>query len=243
MILDYSQNGFCIVFEIANSGCVALRHFSIQEKEYTQKTEKQVCGSNIVDVHIAGEDVDDHHGYKHSVSSRSNTLKYVTHRYFKNEFGNKLEFDLADDTLVVTVHYQFYNGVTALRCWSVLTNIGDNNLGLEYVTSFAYLGFDDGDKHPNDKINVYIPRNSWSKECNWKKFTLSQAGINVTQNLLFDRVNIYNTGFWSTKEYLPMGAVENTERKSLYLWQIENNGSWQWEISEKSREKKNEKKN
>ena len=31
-----------------------------------------------------------------------------------------------------------------------------------------------------------------------------------------------------------MGAVENTERNAVYLWQIENNGSWQWEIGDKS---------
>lgn len=234
MLLDYSQNGLYIVFEIDGEGGVSLRHFSNQEKEWERKTEKDLRACRIVDIQIAGEDVDDHHGYKHTGAWRSNTLKYVTHRYFENALGNKLEFDLADQSLAVTVHYQFYKNVAALRAWCVLTNIGSEKLGLEYVTSFAYSGFEEGEKHPNEKINVYIPRNSWARECNWKKMTLSGAGINITPQTSFDRINVYNTGFWSTKEYLPMGAVENTERECLYLWQIEHNGSWQWEISDKS---------
>jgi len=234
MILDFSQNGFYMIFEIDGENTVSLRHFSTQEREFERKAAKNLRSCRIVDIHCAGEDADDHHGYKHTGSSRSNTLKYVTHRYLENEKGNKLEFDLADGTMAVTVHYQFYKDVAAVRCWSVVTNIGKESIGLEYVTSFAYSGFEEGEKHPNEKINVYIPRNSWSREVNWKKMTLSEAGINITPQCSFDRVNIYNTGFWSTKEYLPMGAVENTERECVHLWQIEHCGSWQWEIGDKS---------
>jgi alpha-galactosidase len=234
MKLDFSQNGFYMIFEIDGEGKVALRHFSTREKEFERNNPKNLRSCRIVDIHVAGEDVDDHHGYKHTGMSRCNTLKYVTHRYFENDFGNKLEFDLADETIAVTVHYQFYKTVAALRAWCIVKNIGDEVLGLEYVTSFAYSGFEEGEGHPNEKINVYIPRNSWAREVNWKKMTLSQAGINFTEQFSFDRVNLYNTGFWSTKEYLPMGAVENTERECLYLWQIEHNGSWQWEIADKS---------
>ena len=41
-----------------------------------------------------------------------------------------------------------------------------------------------------------------------------------------------NIGNWSTKEYLPMGLLENTEAGSNLFWQIEHNGSWHWEISD-----------
>lgn len=234
MILDYSQNGLFMIFEIDGSGGVSLRHFSSNEKEFERSVPKNLRNCRIIDVHVSGEDLDDHHGAKHTDSSRGNTLKYVTHRYYENEKGNKLEFDLADKTLSVTVHYQFYKNTAAVRCWSELKNIGNEILGLEYVTSFAYSGFEEGEKHPNDKINVYIPRNSWSREVNWKKMSLSDAGMNFTPQRSFDRINVSNTGFWSTKEYLPMGAVENTERKCVHLWQIEHCGSWQWEISDRS---------
>lgn len=233
MTLDFSQNGIFMTFEIDGQGFVALRHFSTQEKELEREKPKNLESCRIVEVHCTGENPNEHHGFKHIGSSRVYSLKYVTHRYYENEKGNKLEFDLADDTMAVTVHYQFYKNVSAVRSWSVVKNTGDEIIGLEYVTSFAYTGFEEGTKHPNENINVYVPRNSWSREMNWKKMSLSDAGINITDQPSFDRVNINNTGFWSTKEYLPMGAVENCERECLYLWQIEHCGSWQWEISDK----------
>lgn len=232
MILDYSQNGFYMIFEIDGENKVSLRHFSTQEKEYERKNPKNLRSCRILDVHVAGEDVNDHHGAKHTGASRRNTLKYVTHRYYENDLGNKLEFDLADETLAATVHYQFYKDIAVVRCWSEVKNIGKDIIGLEYITSFAYTGFEEGEKLSNEKINVYIPRNSWAREVNWKKMSLSEAGLNITPQPSFDRVNIYNTGFWSTKEYLPMGAVENTERECVHLWQIEHCGSWQWELSD-----------
>ena len=233
MILDFSQNGLYMIFEVDDGGLVSLRHFSTQEKEFPRKKNLQYC--RIVDVHCAGENPNDHHGFKHIGGSRTNKLKYVTHRYYTNDSGNKLEFDLADSTMAVTVHYQFYNDAAAIRSWSVVTNIGEEAIGLEYVTSFAYCGFEEGEAHPNDNIFVYVPQNSCVREVNWKKKTLSEAGIDAVTAHSFSRVNVFNTGFWSTKEYLPMGAVENVERECVYLWQIESCGSWQWEISDKYR--------
>ncbi len=45
-------------------------------------------------------------------------------------------------------------------------------------------------------------------------------------------IGIGNTGNWSTKEYIPMGYLCNTETNSSLFWQIEHNGSWYWEISD-----------
>ncbi|MBQ8408735.1 MAG: alpha-galactosidase [Clostridia bacterium] len=234
MLLDFSQNGLYMVFEVDEAGFVSLRHFSSNEKESLRQTPKNLRYCRIVNIHCTGENPDDHHGAKHSGASRDNSLKYVTHRYYENKNGNKLEFDLADSTMAVTVHYQFYKNTAAVRSWSVVKNIGNEDIDLEYVSSFAYTGLEDGIANPHESVNVYIPHNSWCRECDWKKRTLSDCGIDFSTRHAFNRVNIYNTGFWSTKEYLPMGAVENTERECLYLWQIESCGSWQWEIADAS---------
>lgn len=44
------------------------------------------------------------------------------------------------------------------------------------------------------------------------------------------RIAVSNTGTWSTKEYMPMGIIEN--KNECIFWQIENNGSWNFEISD-----------
>lgn len=47
-------------------------------------------------------------------------------------------------------------------------------------------------------------------------------------------IRVSNTGNWSSKEYLPMAYLENTETGSGLFFQIEHNGSWHWEIGDQN---------
>ena len=47
----------------------------------------------------------------------------------------------------------------------------------------------------------------------------------------FKKFCVSNTGTWSTKSYLPMGALKNKDG-TFVLWQIEANGSWSYEMSD-----------
>lgn len=219
-----------MIFEVTDNGSVILRHFS-NRAEDTGK-DKKAGKRSIVNVHLSGENQNDHHFAKHTGCSGDVSLKYQSHKYYQNENGNKLEFTLADDRMLVVVHYQFYNGISAVRSWCELENISAQPIGLEYVSSFAYTGFDDGALPAEEKIRVFIPHNAWLAEMNWKEYSLSQLGIeNIGSSSNGKRIAISNTGTWSSKEHLPMGAVSNTETAGTYLWQIESNGSWHWEIA------------
>lgn len=235
MILDYSQNGITAVFEITEQNFVILRRFADEGAKDLphRKDSLRERWRAIADVQIAGEDINDHHAAKHTGTSGAFSLRYVTHRYYANEKGNKLEFDLADSRMQVTVHYQFYTGVSAVRAWTVVTNTAQEPLGLEYLTSFAYTGFDEGARTPTENLTVFVPHNSWCRECDWKEKSLSACGMQShIGGFSLNRINVCNTGFWSTKEYLPMGAVRNAESSNTLMWQIEANGSWQWEIGD-----------
>jgi len=48
-------------------------------------------------------------------------------------------------------------------------------------------------------------------------------------------VSITNVGSWSSGTYLPMGAVVNRRTGHSWLWQIENNGAWHWQVGEHCR--------
>ncbi|MBR2466946.1 MAG: alpha-galactosidase [Clostridia bacterium] len=230
MIIEISEGKLHADFEVGDDGLVYLLNLS----NHGRAERKTRRSHRIVNVHVSGENPPDHYSAKHTGSSREATLKYVTHRLFDTKKGKKLEFDLADETMALTAHYEFYRGTSSVRSWCTVKNTGDNTLGLEYVSSLAYAGFDEGRLSPNDKINVYIPYNSWCREVNWQKRTLTEAGLFYADRQSFGRINLFNTGFHSTKEYLPMGAVENTETECVHLWQIESCGSWQWEIAESS---------
>ena len=218
MILDFSQNNFFVVFEITDDNNVVLKHFSTLPQPDENKNTNACL---ISDIHICGDIPNDRFGSKHVGESARMSLKYVNHRYYKNEYGNKLEFLLSDGKINVIVHYQFYSNIPAVRAWKTVTNISDDAIGLEYVSSFSYTGLD------GDDLRLSVPNNSWCNEADWEEVTALQLN---RKTLTTKRFSISNTDSWSSREYLPMGAVVSD--KETLMWQIENNGSWQWEIGE-----------
>ncbi|MBQ8552514.1 MAG: alpha-galactosidase [Clostridia bacterium] len=230
MILDYSIKGLNIAFEVTEDKTVILRSFSRSEKQPSAPKKAKFCP--IVQLHVSGKDQNDHHGGKHTGTYGSYALKYVSHTAYDTAEGKKVEFLLTDGKLNVTAHYLIYRDITAVRTWNVVTNTSNECVGLEYVSSFAFTGIDEGVLSPNDKLRVYIPHNTWMRESSWQEYTLKELGYYKNNNFSMKRISVSSTGTWPTKEYLPMGAIKNTETESLLIWQIEHNGSWQWEISD-----------
>ena len=138
---------------------------------------------------------------------------------------------------MVTSHYQFYDGIAVVRAWTTLYNGGKEDLGIEYVSSFAITGIEkEGIRLPEDKLELWIPHNGWQKELHWNRYRLDELGMSSTQPEAIRRtsktIGINNAGNWSTKEYIPMGYLYNEEAGSALYWQIEHNGSWYWEIAD-----------
>ncbi len=169
---------------------------------------------NIAQIHVAGGNQDDHHGGKHTLCSGCGTLSYVCHEWQ----DSTLHITLQDEQLCAVYHYQFYKDIAAVRAWVSVTAKAD--VDLEYVASLSLTGF--------ESQTVLIPHNSNCEEGHWQRYTLAEAGLSRLIPYSTKRLVISNTGTWSTKEYLPMGALEGEQ---TYLWQIEPNGSWMWEVS------------
>ncbi len=232
MILDFSQKNLSVVFEITQDNIVALRHLSCNG--VGREREKRLPHCNVADLQVSGGNTFDLHFAKHTGTSGGKHLRYVSHKSEPWTLGTKLEFLLTDGQLEVTAHYQLYTDIAAVRAWCTVKNVSDKPIGIEYLSSFSYTGFDDGERSPNEKLRVYIPHNTWMHEMNWKEYSLSELGYERGWNVSGKRVMVSNTGTWSSKEHLPMGAVRNTETENTMLWQIENNGSWHWELGDLS---------
>ena len=127
MILDFSQNSLYVIFEITEDNNVALKHFSAIAPA---NADKNADSCLVSDIHISGDIRNDRFGSKHTGESGRLSLKYQKHNYYENEYGNKLEFLLSDGKVTVVAHYQFYNGISAVRAWKTVTNISDDNIGL-----------------------------------------------------------------------------------------------------------------
>lgn len=222
MILDFSCNNMNIVFEITEGQNVILKDFSVQGFKSAPKEKLNWC--NIADLHITGGNLNDHHGAKHTGASENDSLKYLSNRLLQNKFGGKLEITLSNGKVILTKHYQFYKDISVIRAWSEVKNTGNEAVRLEYISSFAYTGLE------NNNSFVYLPHNSWCSELGWKKYSLSDLGLDRVFSFTTKKIGAQNTGSWSSKEYLPMGAFE--AETNTYMWQIEANGSWSWEIGD-----------
>jgi len=218
-MLDFSQNGINLIFETKEDKTVVLWEFSKNACE--NEVKKEGPHFSPVQLQLTGVNNCDHSYGKHNGTSGSRDLKYVSHNYFENENGNKLEMLLSDGIVNVTLHYQFYTGVCAVRAWTTVENISDEVVGLEYVSSFVYNGFDNGVKPLDEKISVMMAHNAWCKEVNWKTYTLSELGYERCGGISWKKISVSNAGTWSAKDVIPMGAVSNSETKNTFLWQIE----------------------
>ncbi len=231
MILDLSQGKLTFVVEVTEEGQAFLKHFGYGVSEDARLKKAKWCP--LAEVHLCGENANDHHFGKHTGSYGSYALRYVSHTETVTPNGKRVDFLLSDGRLHVTVSYELYANINVVRAWTTVKNIGSETVGLEYVSSFSYTGIDDG-RRPGalQDIRVGLPHNSWYREANWRFYTLPELGFDRINSFSGKRVSLSNAGTWSSKEHLPMGFAENRDSGHCWLWQIEHNGSWEWEISD-----------
>jgi alpha-galactosidase len=241
--LEFFENGMYLVFEINDNEELKFLHFSSLPFQKEKIRAQSMDGNfHLMEIEIAGLDRPyERHGNKYIVTAPGCQMRYKEHSDFYNNEGRKLEFHTYDQETGIEVisHLQFYHGIQILRSWSEVINTGNEVQTLTYISSFNYLGIEkEGLSSRDDKMKLMIPHNSWQREMDWQTYTLEELGIGQSQPTKDQRsskvIGVSNTGNWSTKEYLPMGYVENTETGTNLFWQIEHNGSWHWEISDQT---------
>lgn len=233
--IENSEGGLHLLIEINNEGEVKLLHFDISPYEDEGLDEKSYANRRLVDVQITGEDHVIHHGLKHVGTVPGTRLKYQGHQFKKFEGGQLLEIEQLDEAtgLVVISCLSFYSELSLAKSWTVLRNEGQEDLPIEYVSSFAYNGVAKmGELLWDEKMWLHLPRNSWCGEVQWQGHTLPEWGLDRAFHHSVNRLSVQSLGTWSSYEHLPIAILENKEANTSFFWQIEHNGSWQWELSD-----------
>ena len=239
--IEIYENGINIVFEITDENEAKLLHFSaLPFDEAKTASYMGLKTFRPVEIQASGIDrPDERHGNKYIVTAPGWRMKFKDFRDVNNDYGRKLELVTFDEGtgLEAVSHYQFYTGTSVVRCWTTLTNKGSEVQTIEYMSSFALTGVEkEGLKKPEDKMKIWVCHNSWQRELQWQDYTLEQVGLASSAKPTEQRSSkvfaCTNVGNWSAKEYIPMGVLENTEAGSVLFWQIEQNGSWHWELSD-----------
>lgn len=244
--MEINENGIHMVFEVSEKNQLKLLHFSALPFDNRDITSREgTAPFPAVEVQVTGIDkVGERHGDNYVYTGPGWRMLYKDFKDTRNEWGRKLEAVTVDDPsyedctgLEVHSHYQFYDGIAAVRAWTEVFNKGEKDCGLEYVSSFALTGLEkEGMKDSDEKLELGIPHNGWQKELHWNSYRLTDLGMSISQPQVMrgssKTIGIGNVGNWSTKEYLPMGYLRNKETDSSLYWQIEHNGSWFWEIGD-----------
>lgn len=239
----FYENGLYIVWGVDEKQELRLLHFSALPFQETDiQAESMDYGFRFVEMQLSGIDRPyERHGNKYIVTAPGCRMKYVRHQETRNAWGKQLVFVLWDEetNIFIDAYVQFYTGLSIVRCWQTVRNEGNAAQVLEYISSFHYEGIEkEGLESRDQKMKVWIPHNSWQRELNWKSYTFPELGQEQVQPDRFQRTSgvlrVSNTGNWSTKEYLPMGYLENLCAGTGLFWQIEHNGSWHWEIGDQN---------
>lgn len=231
--INIQENGIYLQFCVDDNDNLLLYNFSTNEIDLTSDFKGNVNEFSTIEVQLSGA-VNTRN--KHIGHKCPDIPKYIDHIDTSNDKGRLIVFTLNTSLLEIKQYYQFYNNAKTISCYAEVKNISSNNLGLEYVSSFCYGGFiDNGLASAIDDLEIYIPHNSWCEELNWRKQSLREAGFNLKKLPESTKhIRIFNRGCWSTKEYLPMGILSNKIKNEHYFWQIEANGSWEWELGDKN---------
>ena len=78
---DFSNEGISFKFDVDADGFVVWRNLSFSNIEHKYMPSKW---APMVEMHVAGENPNDHHMAKHTGGSATFTLKHKEHRYYEN---------------------------------------------------------------------------------------------------------------------------------------------------------------
>jgi len=176
-------------------------------------------------------------GGRYAESVVGGRLRYVGHNEHVNDLWRELQIDLEDVStgLKAEVVYRALKGRGVLQSRVRLTNEGAAPVAVESVTSFLGSGLA-GPAGRLDDVDLMWAENDWLAENRWQVRTLREAlpdlNRGVHQHDSRGWLGFTSAGSWSSGRYLPMGAAVNRRTGHAWVWQIEHNGGWHWQVGE-----------
>ena len=234
-LIKFSENGIYVVMKITDDGKVRLLYMG--SKEVDDNHLPAGHGYSLVQVKTADYGYEDHHGAKHITAGLSERLRYVSHTDTLSDDGKQRIFAVTQqaDDVYVTSYYVFYSGISVVRSYTKVENRSGNTVTFEFISSFNLFGISAGGEEPWDKkCNISIAHNTWLGEAQWYKHSVAELGLSKVGGFSIKPLIKSSTGTFATDEFLAGGYFENEAYGTALMWQIENNGSWMWEVGDEA---------
>ncbi|KRE30416.1 alpha-galactosidase [Agromyces sp. Soil535] len=180
-------------------------------------------------------------------------LRYAAHVEERDSEASHLRVTQLDAVrgIEATITLESPNGSGCIRASVDVVNVGDSTVVLRSVTSWssAFGGTPDEGAATSADAKPRVDRDGfeswelvsgtgeWLGEGRWTRRGIREAGlVGIREDLTgHDRrssIGASSYGTWSTGGALPVAGIESTSIGAAWLWQIEHNGGWRWEIGE-----------
>ncbi len=174
--------------------------------------------------------------HRFSETSIGRRLVFVSSETSRDGDWHRLRIDLRDDEtgLAVAAFLRSAEGVGAVQTWATVTNDSAEPIVLLGVSSFS-AGFG---RLAVDGLDVVCGESEWLGEGRWTRRPLRDGGA-VDLDLRLHgqdgrgRFAAISNGTWSTGQRLPTGGLIDEDSGRAWLWQVEHNGAWRWEVGER----------
>ena len=168
--------------------------------------------------------------------------RYVTHRESSDEHGKALVIEVADPISGLTGEIELLlpAGTATLRSSVMVSNHGSKPVVLRSVSSWVSgLGCLAGAEDEGGVAAWTIHRgvSDWLGEGRWvrqpaNRFRFPDLGQELTGHDPRGAFTVVSTGTWSTGKQLPVACAESEELGAAWVWQVEHNGPWRWEVGQ-----------
>ena len=197
-----------------------------EEKIFTTVLEgtKIVKKKGFLDISVANEVKKNETKGKFGEAGKE--LQYVDH-IIK---GNVLEIIQKSYKLQTITIFEKYDNCNTLRIQTRVKNITDKPLVLNTVSAFSLYGF--GNRE-TDKLHYTRFHNTRYAECQPVKNSFEQLGFFAFGGPDGQtKISFANRGNCSSREEIPQGIIENETDGNFYMFSLESNHIWYYEISE-----------
>ncbi|KAK8071441.1 hypothetical protein PG997_011644 [Apiospora hydei] len=198
----------------------------------------------LSEVRLSGEGNSQSKTSKALVGSYVGTrLKYRSHEIKTDEAQGRKTLDVAlhdeQTGITVTSHMTLFDGLPVLRSSTTIRNDGTKDVVVTQISSLVIGGLTRSKEWWAD-FNVSYATNTWFREAQWRGMSLPDVGLDDFGLYQLDQghlapmsiFNVSNRGTFSTQGHLPIGILKHRNNAETWLWQVENNGSWKWELGD-----------
>jgi alpha-galactosidase len=173
--------------------------------------------------------------HRFSETAVGRRMRYAGSEQKRDGVWHELRVDLRDDDtgLTAQAHFRSADGVGACQVRTRVANQGQDPVLLLGITSLAtgLIG------HSMEDLDLVRGDSEWLGEGRWTRQPLRDGIADLNLRLHGQdgrgRFAVVSKGTWSTGAHLPTGGIVDRDSGHAWLWQVEHNGAWRWEVGER----------